>query len=112
MTNREPPLETIGLGGDGDELDAVVAVEKYFGIPLDYREVSNWVTVGDLFGSVLKTLPPDRSSGDDPWPAFTNILCDETGADPKRVAPQTLLLARPLRTVVGSWLGRPSDTSD
>ncbi|MGZ8999299.1 MAG: hypothetical protein ACXW2T_10650 [Allosphingosinicella sp.] len=104
--NRKQPLETIGLGGDGDEVGAIVAVEKYFGISLNYENSPDWVTAGDVFGSLLKVLPPDRGMSDDLWPQFTRILCEETGTDPTRVAPETLLLTPPLRTVAGRWLRR------
>lgn len=106
------PLETIGLGGDGDELDSVAAVETHFGISLDDADAPRWVTAGDLFRSLLKALPPDHGTKDDPWPRFARILCEETGADPERVGPDTLLLGPPLRTVVGRWLRRLSGSSD
>lgn len=106
MSDAQRPLETIGLGGDGDEVEAIVAIERHFGISLDYGDASNWVTAGELFGSVLKALPADRAGGEDLWPQFARNLCEETGADPSRVAAETLLLAMPLRTLAGRRFGR------
>jgi hypothetical protein len=102
--DRPEQLETIGLGGDGDEVAAIEAVERHFGIALDDSDAPRWRTAGDVFGSLLKALPPGWHDRDDLWPAFAAILCEETGADPSRVRPDTLLLALPLRTLIGRWL--------
>jgi hypothetical protein len=110
--DKNRPLETIDLAGDGDEVDAIAAVETHFGIFLDHADAPAWVTAGDLFGSLLKALPPDQGEREDLWPQFTRILCDETGADPTRVGPDTLLLGLPLRTVAGRWLSRLFGWSD
>lgn len=110
--DKKQPLETIGLGGDGDEVDAIAAVETHFGISLDKGDAPAWVTAGDLYRSLLKALPPDQDKMDDLWPEFTRVLCDETGADPKRVDPDTLLLGLPLRTVAARWLSRLFGLSD
>ena len=104
--DQAPQLETIGLGGDGDEVDAIQAVERHFAVTLDYADAPNWRTAGDVFASLLKALPADQHHRHDLWPTFAAIMCDETGADPSRVGRNTLLLALPLRTVVGRWFDR------
>ncbi len=85
-------MATIGLGGDGDEVDAIQAVEQHFGVALDYGDAPNWRTAGDVFQSLLKALPLDQRGRDELWPTFAAIICDETGADASRVGPDTLLL--------------------
>lgn len=99
-------LETIGLGGDGDEVDAVAAIERHFAVRLDYDDAPNWRTAGDLHASLLRALPPGQRDDPDVWSVFAALLCDETGADASRVGPDTLLLGLPLRTVIGRWFGR------
>ena len=99
-------LETIGLGGDGDEVDAILEVERRFGVSLDYGDAANWQTTGDVFASLLNALPPDQRDQDDLWTRFTAIMCSETGAEASRVGPNTLLLGLPLRVILGRWLDR------
>ena len=86
------PLKTIGLGGDGDEVDAIQAVERHFAVTLDYGDAPGWRTAGDVFRSLLTALPSDQRDRKDLWPTFATIMCNETGADPSRVGPDTLLL--------------------
>ena len=104
---QSQPLETIGLGGDGDEVDAVTAVEKHFAVSLDYGDAPGWRSAGDVFASLLKVLPPEQRERPDLWRTFATLLCRETGADASRVTPDTLLLGLPLKTYVGRWLRDP-----
>jgi hypothetical protein len=99
-------LERIGLGGDGDDVDAIQAVERHFDVTLDYGDAPTWRTAGDVFSSLLRALPAEQRQRDDLWPIFAAIMCDETGADASRVGPETLLLGLPLRVVVARWLDR------
>lgn len=99
-------LETIGFGSDGDEVDAVLEVEKYFGVSFDYAEAATWQTAEDVFAALLNALPPDQSDREHLWAAFTKIMCSETGADASLVGPDMLLLALPLQVVLGRWLSR------
>lgn len=87
------PLKTIGLGGDGDEVDAIQAVERYFGVALNYEDASTWRTAGDVFQSLVAALPSNQRNQDTLWSTFAMIMCDETGADASRIGPETLLLA-------------------
>ena len=99
-------LESTGLGGDGDEVDAILAVEGHFGISLDHEDAPGWVTAGDVFASLLEALPPDQRARSDPWPSFATALCEESGADASSLGPDTLLLAVPLRTAIRRGLDR------
>lgn len=90
---QDRPLKTIGLGGDGDEVDAIQAVERHFGVALDYGDAPTWRTAGDVFQSLLKAISADQQDRGDLWLTFATIMCDETGADASRVGPDTLLLA-------------------
>ena len=99
-------LETIGLGGDGDEVDAIQAVERHFHVCLDYSDAAHWRTAGDVFASLVKALPADQRDRYDLWPTFASIMCVETGADASHVGPDTHLLGIPLRVVVARWLAR------
>jgi hypothetical protein len=102
----DSPLETIGLGGDGDEVDAIVAVERRFDVALDYTAAASWQTAGDVFAALIEALPEHQRHSSDIWPIFAAILCEETGADAARVAPNTLLLGLPFNIVVARWLKR------
>lgn len=97
MTTPAPiPLDSLGLGGDGDEIDAIAEVEQSFGVRLEYSTAHSWYTVGDVFAALQRALPADDRHAEDRWHRFTQAICQETGAAPDRVRPATLLLARPL----------------
>ncbi|MEN3975943.1 hypothetical protein [Emcibacter sp. SYSU 3D8] len=99
-------LETIGFGGDGDEVDAVLEVERHFGVSFNYADAATWQTAGDVFDALLKALPPDGRDQENLWSTFTKIMCDETGADASRVGSDTLLIALPLKVVLCRGLER------
>ncbi len=99
------PLVDLGLGGDGDEIDAIEEVERQFGIQLDTSDASTWLTVGDVYASVLRALPPGSADVADTWRIFAQAISRETGVDPDRVRPETFLLAymgppRPLNSLL------------
>ncbi|WP_337846331.1 hypothetical protein [Sphingomonas sp.] len=100
---KDRPLETIGFGGDGDQVDAFYALEKHFGVSLDDGDCERWVTAGDVFTALIAALPEHEREREYVWPAFANIMCDETGADASRLRPETLLLGLPLSVVIGRW---------
>jgi hypothetical protein len=102
----DSPLETIGLGGDGDEVDVIAAVERRFDVALDYKAAASWQTAGDVFSALIEALPEHQRHSSDNWPILAAILCEETGADAARVAPNTLLLELPFNIAVVSWLKR------
>jgi hypothetical protein len=105
MTNeRIEPLESIGFGGDGDQVDAFLALERHFGVSIDDAQCSQWRTAGDVFDALLQALPEDQLRRKDVWPPFAQIMCEETGADASRLSPDSLLLALPLSKVLQRWV--------
>jgi hypothetical protein len=101
---KAKPLETIGFGGDGDQVDAFFALEKHFGVSIDDSDCGRWVTAGDVFAALTAALPEQKRKQEYVWPAFAKIMCDETGADASRLGSETLLLGLPLSVVVRRWL--------
>ena len=85
-------LESLGLGGDGDEVDAIANVERCFDVRLDDRNAGAWSSVGDIHAALLAALPAAQRDAPDLWPRFAAAIAGETGVDPARVAPATLLL--------------------
>ena len=99
-------LESLGLGGDGDEWDAVWRVEAAFGVRLDHRDAPEWWTVGDVFASLLNALAEEGREPDETWQRFVAAIAAESGAAPRQVTPETRLLAVPLWEHVGRRLRR------
>lgn len=97
-------LESLGLGGDGDEWDAIRAVEAAFGVTLDARGAPGWVTVGDVYASLLAALPAEPRNEAETWRRFVVALSAETAVDPRRVTPATILLAIPVWDLIKRWL--------
>ena len=90
----EPILESLGLGGDGDEVDAIEEVEKAFGVLLDVSGAAGWSTVGHVYSALLSALPPEQRESEDVWPRFAHAISGETGVDPTRIGPATVLLSQ------------------
>lgn len=88
------PPRSLGLGGDGDEIAAIEEVERYFGVRLDYSNAQSWTTVGDVFAALQRTLPEERAAAHDTWARYVEAIALETGVDPSRVTPETLLLSQ------------------
>jgi len=84
-------LKTMNLVGDGDEVAAIEAVERAFGVVLDVARSSRWVTAGDVFDSLLDVLPPGSLRAD-AWPRFTEALASENDVDAARITMDTRLL--------------------
>jgi hypothetical protein len=87
-------IPDVGLGGDGDEVDAIQNVEAHFGVKLDYGDAPNWRTAGDVYAALLKALPAEPAAKPDVGARFAKILCDESGVDPKTICPESLLLGK------------------
>ena len=100
-TGPEPPLHSLGLGGDGDEVSAIQNVERAFGVRLDYDDAPGWWTVGDVHASLLRALPADQRDDTDVWQRLTKAITQETGVDATSIAPETLLIGQGNR-----WAGR------
>ena len=96
-------LESIGFGGDGDQVDAFLGLERHFGVSIDDAERAQWRTAGDVFAAFLQALPEEQKDRDDLWPTFADIMCEETGADASRLGHDTLLLALPINTHLRRW---------
>ena len=86
-------LPSLGLGGDGDEIEAIRDVERDFGVTLDYSDASTWTTSGDVFRSLCSALGPGRCNDPDLWPRFASAIAKQTDVDPMRISRETLLLA-------------------
>ena len=84
----------VGLGGDGDEINAIGYVEEAFGVKLDYADAPHWHTAGDVFASLRKALPADFRDEEVLWARFTKALSAETGVDPERIENGSPLLAQ------------------
>jgi hypothetical protein len=87
-------LKSLGLGGDGDEIHAIAEVERTFGVVLDRSNAHAWMTAGDVYAALLKSLPGRPRGGEALWARFAQAIASETDADPKRVRPETLLLGK------------------
>ena len=73
-------LTSIGLGGDGDEVDAIERVEAAFGMHFDHADCEAFVTVGDVWRSLLRALGLDETSAEAEaaWPNLVWALGEET----------------------------------
>lgn len=83
----------VGLGGDGDEVDAILDVEREFGVSLDYSDAPHWSTAGDVFASLLKVLPINAVEDPVVWARFTDALAGQSGVDPTLVSKDSPLLS-------------------
>jgi hypothetical protein len=86
------PLATLGLVGDGDEVAAVKDVERTFGILLDDSDAKSWRTASDVYDALLRALDHEPIGA---WRRFSRAIAAETGVDPERVIPETLLIRPP-----------------
>ena len=104
-------LGSLGLGGDGDEVEAILNVEREFGVSLDKSDAFSWTTVGDVYASLLRVLPSDLKNDPTNWKRFCVAVCEESGADNPLVHERTQLLAPPLLEVLKGWFFRCGDGS-
>lgn len=88
--------KSVGLGGDGDEIDAIEDVERAFGVKLDIADAHHWLTAGDVFSSLCRALPSDVRDDSHIWVRFTEALAYQTGVDPKVIEKDSPLLSEPL----------------
>ena len=84
---------SVGLGGDGDEVAAIEAVEREFQVWLNGDDAANWRTASDVYTSPLKALPVEARAEPRNWQRFAAALASETGIDPNRIEPDSPLLA-------------------
>ncbi len=99
---------SVGLGGDGDEVDAIEDVERKFDVKLDDADATGWFTAGDVFKSLQQKVDGLELEDADQWLRFATALTQSTGVNPLEIVPESPLLAPPLNwgnaiTTVG-WL--------
>jgi hypothetical protein len=99
-------LRSLGLGGDGDEIDALEGVERAFGIAFAVADCERFETVGDVWAALLREMRMDATAAAPLWPRFASAISSETGADPMRVERRTRLLGEPLADVLKRMTGR------
>jgi len=71
-------MTSIGLGGDGDEVDAIERVQARFGIAFDFEDCEQFVTVGDVWRALLKELGKSEQQAAPLWSDFVRELGEET----------------------------------
>jgi hypothetical protein len=101
---HQQQLETIGFGGDGDQVGAFLALDRHFGVQIDDTNCSAWRTAGEVLDALINAMPAERRLRERNWSEFAAIMCEETGADASRLGPDTLLLAHPLSFLIRRWL--------
>jgi hypothetical protein len=84
-------LDSVGLGGDGDEVIAIENAFARFGVEVPVEDAPTWVTVGDVWDSLCRILPkaPDQP---DAFLRFCTALAHETAVDPMLVDANSRLL--------------------
>jgi hypothetical protein len=92
MEDRTP--QSVGLGGDGDEIEAITDVERAFGVKLDYSNAGRWITAGDVFEALLASVPASEREQPDLWERFAIALCEITGVNPNSIEPASPLLSQ------------------
>lgn len=90
MTATAPA--SVGLGGDGDEIAAIEAVERAFAVRLDDADAPGWYTAGDVYASLLRKLGSDAAAAPGNWDRFAATLARETAIDPALIEPDSPLL--------------------
>jgi len=84
-------LESVGLAGDGDEVNAIENAFARFGVDVPVADAPYWVTVGDVWSSLCRILPR-ASDQPDAFLRFCAALAYETAVDPKLVGQNSRLL--------------------
>lgn len=92
METRTP--QSVGLGGDGDEIQAITDVERAFGVKLNYSNAGQWITAGDVFDALLAAIPASERAQPDLWDRFAKALCEITGVNPRNIEPASSLLSQ------------------
>jgi hypothetical protein len=89
-------LRSLGLGGDGDEVDAIHAVEQAFGFGFATEDAEPFESVGDVWAALLDALRLGEAEAAPLWPRFADAIAGGTGVDPAHVDGSTRLLAEPV----------------
>lgn len=101
-------LRSLGLGGDGDEVDAIEEVERALGVAFDIGDCERFVTVGDVWQAVLKEVQLSQAQAEagELWRRVAAAISAETGVDADQVGRDTLLLGERVAAQLGRALGR------
>jgi hypothetical protein len=94
-------LERLGLGGDGDEIEAIEDIERNFDVKIDTSEAVKWRTVGDVYDALLIALPDYVKAQPTTWRRFCRALCQVTADDPDTVGRDTILIGKPWGLIAG-----------
>ena len=86
-----PPLATLGLWGDGDEVSAIDEAFKRVQAELPVEDAPNWYRVGDVWTSVQR-VAPKLAGSPEAWDLFRQGIASETGVDWQEVTEETTLL--------------------
>ncbi len=54
-------IDTIGLAGDGDDVDLIRAIESSFGVQFA-NDPAKWLTVGDIYDALLTRIPTSSTA--------------------------------------------------
>jgi hypothetical protein len=84
---------TVGLGGDGDEVEAIERVEHEFGIVFDAADLERFTTVGDVWRALGGEVRRAGAKDEPDWTRFVQLLCEDSGADWRRIEEESPLLA-------------------
>jgi hypothetical protein len=87
------PIQSVGLGGDGDEISALREVEEAFGVRLDDADADSWHCAGDVYAALLRALPTGEADQPGVWDRFAEALCRDTGISPSSICPESELLS-------------------
>jgi hypothetical protein len=85
------PLRSLHLWGDGDEWRAVKDAFRAVHLEPPKEDALKWLTVGDLWKSVLR-LTPKLAGSKAAWDDFRRALAAETAVDWSRITAETKLL--------------------
>jgi len=94
-------LDCLGLGGDGDDIEAIEDVERDFGVRIDTSAAIKWRTVGDVYDALLLALPEYVQAQPNTWRRFSRAICRVTGDDPEAVRRETILIGKPWGVIAG-----------
>ncbi len=60
---EQTPIKTLGLVGDGDDLDLLEELERAFGVRFTDEETTQWFTVGDIHDALIERMSVRSGAG-------------------------------------------------
>jgi hypothetical protein len=97
-----PKPNTLGLWGDGDDIDLIVDIEQSFGLAFPHDEILEWDTVGDIYNDLKSRLNTGnrRAAGCTTATSFRRLRkCLYDFGNFQRISPQTKLADVKVRSV-------------